>query len=96
MPLREQDLTQPPETLSMTPSYYKVDRRDIGLLRFILEAYEGVATLTTVDASNGIVKVLMAPGRERLVTDLLAALCESREILMELLPVPPPECTGDL
>ena len=96
MPLEKQDLTQPPEPMSMTPCFYKVDRRDISLLRFILEAYEGVATLTTVDAAAGIVKVMMAPGRERLVTELLATLCESREILMEPLPVPPPEPSGEL
>jgi len=96
MPRREQDLTQPPESLSMTPCFYKVDRRDISLLRFILEAYDGVATLTTVNAADGIVKVMMAPGREHLVTDLLATLCASREILMEPLPVPPPEHTGGL
>ena len=79
----EKDATQPPTPLSMTVSYYRVDRRDISLLRFILEAYEGVATLTTVDPREGIVKVLAAPGRERLVADLMATLCASREILME-------------
>jgi hypothetical protein len=94
-PLETQDPTQPPEALSMTPSYYKVDRRHISLLRFILEAYEGVATLTTVDAQAGIVKVLMAPGREPLVAELMATLCESREILMEPLPAAPSDPPGD-
>jgi len=95
MPLNTQDPTQPTEPLSTTPRYFKVDRRDISLLRFILEAYEGVATLTTVDAQAGIVKVLMAPGWEGLVTDLLKALCQSREILMEPLPATSSEFSGD-
>jgi hypothetical protein len=95
-PRNAQDPTQPPEVLSMTPIYYRVDRRHISLLRFILEAYEGVATLTTVDARAGIVKVLMAPGREPLVADLMAALCSSREILMEPLPGAPSDPPGDL
>ena len=93
-PIDEQDATRPPETLSMTPCYYRVDRRDISLLRFILEAYEGVATLTTVDAAAGIVKIGIAPGREPLVKDLLATLCTSREILLEPVPAPPPAIEG--
>jgi hypothetical protein len=95
MPPSPKDLTQPTKPLSTTPCYFRVDRRDISLLRFILEAYEGVATLTTVDAQAGIVKVLMAPGCERLVTDLLAALCQSREILMEPLPATSSDFSGD-
>lgn len=95
MPIGEQDATQPSETLFITPCYYRVDRRDISLLRFILEAYEGVATLTTVDPAGGIVKIGIAPGREGLVRDLLATLCASREILMEPMPAPSPAIQGD-
>ena len=91
----EKDVSQPPTPLSMTPSYYRVDRRDISLLRFILEAYEGVATLTTVDPKEGVVKVLAAPGRERMVAELMAALCASREILMEPSPSPDPALQDD-
>ncbi len=40
--------------------YFRVDRRDIAYFRFTLEAYEGLATLTTLDARNGIV-VLSIP-----------------------------------
>jgi hypothetical protein len=89
------DATQPAGPLSMTPSYFRVDRKDIGLLRFILEAYEGVATLTTVNPGEGIVKVLAAPGREDLVADLMASLCAHREIMMEPLQEAPPAPQGD-
>jgi hypothetical protein len=89
------DPTRPLTSLLSTTRYYKVDRRDISLLRFILEAYEGVATLTTVDPAEGIVKVLIAPGYEGLVTELLQALCASRDILIEPLPDPPPASRSD-
>ena len=83
------DLTQPATVLQTTQRYFRIDRRDISYLRFILEAYEGVAVLTTVDAGQGIVKVLIAPGSEHLVTAVLDAMCASRDILMEPLPEAP-------
>ncbi len=46
--------------LSFDTKYYKVDRCDIAYLRFIVESYEGLATLSTVDARKGIVS-LSAP-----------------------------------
>lgn len=41
-----------------------MDRREIHFLRFLLEAYEGVAVLTTLDQTEGLVSLLIAPGRE--------------------------------
>lgn len=89
------DPTRPPRGLQATPCYYRVDRRDISLLRFILEAYEGVATLTTLIPEEGIVKIQVAPGQEALVMELLEALCASRDILIEPLAGPPPAAQGD-
>ena len=42
----------------------RVDRREICLIKFILEAYDGIATMTTIDAHQGIVMVQIAPGCE--------------------------------
>jgi hypothetical protein len=89
------DLTQPPTALHTIQRYFRIDRRDISYLRFILEAYEGVAVLTTVNAGDGIVKVLIAPGSEHLVADLLDALCASHDSLLEPLTNPPPVAQGD-
>ena len=89
------DSTRPGSRLQSTLRYYRVDRRDISLLRFILEAYEGVATLTTVDAQLGVVMVRIAPGHERLVTELLDVLCANRDIRLEPLPDPPSTAPGE-
>jgi hypothetical protein len=40
--------------------YFQVDRRQLVYLKFILEAYEGQSTLSTVDQQQGIV-VLTIP-----------------------------------
>lgn len=42
----------------------RVDRREICFLKFILEAYDGISTLTTIDAHQGIVMLRIAPGCE--------------------------------
>ena len=51
-----------------------MDRKQIGLLRFILEAYEGIAALTTIDPASGRVVLLVPPGCESEVDTLLADL----------------------
>ena len=54
--------------------YYRVDRREISFLKFILEAYDGLAVLTTVDSEKGIVVVCIAPGCEADVEMILQDL----------------------
>lgn len=52
----------------------RVDRREICFLKFILEAYDGIATMTTIDAGQGIVLLRIAPGCEKEVEALLRDL----------------------
>ena len=61
--------------------YFRIDRRKIGLFRFMLEAYEGIATLTTVDADQGLVVLRVPSGCEGEVDTLLADL--SGEVYLE-------------
>ena len=94
-PPDSKDVTQPPCPLGSNRRYYRVDRRDISLLRFILEAYEGIATLTTVDPADGVVVITMAPGREGLVMEVLTALGDRRYIRLEPLAAPPSARQGE-
>ncbi len=61
--------------------YYRVDRSEIGYLRFILESYEGVGILTTLDRMTGRVVLTISPGclkeAERIIADL------QKEIIIE-------------
>jgi hypothetical protein len=50
--------------LETTKKYYRVDRSEICFFKFVVEAYEGLAVLTTVDAEAGIVMLCIAPGCE--------------------------------
>jgi hypothetical protein len=54
----------------------RVDRREICFIKFILEAYEGIATMTTIDARQGIVLLRIAPGCEKEVEAVLRDLGE--------------------
>lgn len=40
---------------------YRVDRRQINLIRFTIEAYEGLAVVSTLDAASGLISLAVAP-----------------------------------
>ena len=44
--------------------FYRVDRRRISLIKFIFEAYEGLAVVTTLDSAAGLIVLRVAPGCE--------------------------------
>jgi len=41
---------------------FRVDTSQISFLKFILEAYEGMAQLTTLDPGLGLVEIYVVPG----------------------------------
>jgi len=61
--------------------YFKVNRRDMVFLKFILEAYEGMNVMSTVDNSAGIIRIAIMPGFEDDMDELLAEL--GRKVSME-------------
>jgi hypothetical protein len=67
--------------LQCRDSYYRVDRRKISFLRFIVEAYDGIGVISTIEPGPGVIVVKTAPGRESEMDDLIAAL--SRQIRIE-------------
>lgn len=72
MPYRDIDPEAFPEP---SVRFFKVDRRDLVYLKFVLEAYEGMSTLSTVEPKEGIVRLSIPPGFERdmqLLTDALS------------------------
>jgi len=67
-----------------TKKYYRIDRREIAFLKFILEAYDGLAVLTTVDSEKGIVVINIAPGCEADVEMILQDL--KKNVMIENIP----------
>ena len=61
--------------------YFRVDRREIAFIRFIFEAYDGIAVLETLDSKAGIVVFHIAPGCERDADAILLDL--KKEIVIE-------------
>ncbi len=41
--------------------YYKVDRSRIGFIKFIFEAHEGLAVVTTLDSKDGHIQLGISP-----------------------------------
>ena len=64
--------------------FFRVDRKAISLIRFTFEGYEGIATVTTLNASDGIITICIAPGCEPDVAGVLSDL--QKQIYIETLP----------
>lgn len=61
--------------------YFKVAHRDMVYLKFILEAYEGMNVMSTVDNREGIIRIAIMPG---FVDDMDALLAElGQKVSME-------------
>ncbi|MBN1548990.1 MAG: DUF4911 domain-containing protein [Syntrophaceae bacterium] len=41
----------------MVKRYYQVNRKDIAVVQFIIEGYEGMATVTTVDPKQACLQI---------------------------------------
>jgi hypothetical protein len=61
--------------------YYRVDRHEIAFLRFIFEAYEGLAMIETLNPESGVIVFYIAPGCESDVDMILRDL--KGDIMME-------------
>ena len=50
---------------------FSVDRKEIAYLRMTLESYDGMVVVRTVDPQKGLVELLIAPGCQNLIAELL-------------------------
>ena len=66
--------------------YLRLRREDIAYLKFIIESYEGMAVVRTRDPSEAVVELMVAPGWEKVVEEVLTGL--QKEIPMEFLSNP--------
>jgi hypothetical protein len=53
---------------------YRVDRRRISFMKFVFEAYDGLAVVTTLDAAAGIIALRVAPGCEAMAESVVMDL----------------------
>lgn len=45
----------------MIKKYYKLKRKNIAFIQFIIEGYEGMATITTMEPQTAIIQVSIMP-----------------------------------
>ncbi len=61
--------------------YYRVDQKEISFLKFIIEAYDNIANITTIDSNTGIIVINIAPGCIEEVRVILSKLM--KKIMLE-------------
>ena len=71
----------PVPILQTVNKYLRVDRREIAFLKFIIEAYDGIAVVSSLDPMAGIVKLSIAPGCEADVEMVLKDL--KKDVMIE-------------
>ena len=65
--------------------YFRLHRKDIAYFKFIIESYEGMAVVRTKDPREAVVELMVAPGWEKDVDEVIEGL--GREIEIEPLPI---------
>ncbi|MGW8186144.1 MAG: DUF4911 domain-containing protein [Desulfobacterales bacterium] len=66
--------------------YYRVDRREIAYIKFVIESYDGVGLLSTVEPQSGLIVIRIPPGCEEVIDDIISDL--KRTILIETVAQP--------
>ncbi|HUI26888.1 MAG TPA: DUF4911 domain-containing protein [Candidatus Kryptonia bacterium] len=74
----------------IVPIYLRVDPRDIALIKFVIESYEGVGIVRTIERRAAVIVLLAVPDFVPTARAILASLSE--QVVWE--EVPPPAC-GD-
>jgi len=64
--------------------YFRLRREDIAYFKFIIESYEGMAVVRTKDPHEAVVELMVAPGWEKDLEQVLEGL--QKEISLEPLP----------
>ena len=57
-----------------------VDRRDICYLQWLIESYNGMASMSTINQANGQVEIAIAPGCKQEINELIHYLKQEGDI----------------
>ena len=77
----------PPKACSKR--YFVISPSEIHILRFILEAYEGIGLITTMDSDLGLVELNIAPGCEEDVAKVLSVEGKNLQLRQVYIENPP-------
>ena len=59
---------------------YFVDRSRISYIRWIIESYDGMAIVSTINPIDAIIEIKIAPGCETIVNELIRSLRDNERI----------------
>ncbi len=68
-------------TLAMIRRCYRVDRCQISFVKFILEAYDNVAVMSTLDPQQAIVQITIAPNCQAMVDGIIRSFAGEFEMI---------------
>ncbi len=60
--------------------FFRISPRDIACFQFMIEGYDGIASVSTVDPHAAVVMLCIPDGLEGFVDDVLQALARERSI----------------
>lgn len=69
-------------TLKTARRCYRVDRSKVNFVKFILEAYDNVAVMSTLDPKQAVVQVSIAPGCETMVEGIMGSLAGEFDVVL--------------
>ncbi|MBW1797120.1 MAG: DUF4911 domain-containing protein [Deltaproteobacteria bacterium] len=62
---------------------FRVNRRDISYLRWTIESYDGMAVVRTINPHAAFIEIMISPGCEDQVLELLDSLREEGVSIVE-------------
>ena len=62
---------------------FEVDREEINYLRLIIESYDGMSVLRTLEAHSALIELMISPGCEDLISELLDSLRNDEAIRLK-------------
>ena len=66
--------------MNTVETIYNVNKADIGFIKFLFEAYDGIAVISTVSREKDQIAIYTAPGCEDEVDGLISSLAETLKI----------------
>ena len=60
--------------MNTIPKFYRIDRSDVYFIKFIFEAYDGIAVVETIDPYEAKIMLHVAPGCEADADFVVSAL----------------------
>ncbi|HPD55624.1 MAG TPA: DUF4911 domain-containing protein [Smithellaceae bacterium] len=58
----------------MIKKLFRIKKEDIAPVQFIVEGYEGMASVTTIDPQEAVIRIFIMAGFEDIIEELLSEL----------------------